>query len=258
MKIKFILLFTLLLSLLHAQDAVQTELLEQDKTPALSVQEIITAYERNQIHRQSWMEAEMTIHDRFGSRSINMTVASQGREKSLIEFTSAAERGQKVLRTRNEIYLYYPDAVSIIRMQGAALRESMLGSDVSYEDMTGGRNILSDYQATLLDEELIHNRNCYKIELKARKRNLAYARQIIWIDSEYYSLAQVHGFAISGTMLKEISIDKTEIIAGKYIPTVMTIRDMLKKNSYTRLHMNEIDLLTPIDDDFFSLEELSW
>ena len=88
---------------------------------------------------------EMRITDRFGTKVTTFKSWARGEDDSLIEFTSRAERGQKVLRTKDEIFLFYPDAEELIRMQGSALRQGMLGSDISYEDMTGGKDRASQY-----------------------------------------------------------------------------------------------------------------
>lgn len=131
----------------------------------LSAEQIIRRLDQNLVFETVRARASMTVRDRFGERTSTMISYSRGRDLSLIEFTSAAERGQKVLRTADEIYLYYPDAAELVRLQGAALRESMLGSDVSYEDMTGGRTILDTYNVTLRGTETVNGRHCYVVDL---------------------------------------------------------------------------------------------
>ena len=118
---------------------------------ALSAEEVVRRLEERRVYETSRAEMSMTISDRFGTRESTMIAWSRGTDEALIEFTSAAERGQKILRTADEIYLYYPDAAELVRLQGAALRESMLGSDVSYEDLTGGKTLLDTYKSRWVD-----------------------------------------------------------------------------------------------------------
>lgn len=223
-----------------------------------TAREIVERLDANQVQETSHALATMTISDRFGERTSSMESWSKGRDLSLIEFTSPAERGQKVLRTENEIYLFYPDAAELVRLQGAALRESMLGSDISYEDMTGGKTILDTYDVELLGEETVDGHGCYKIAFEAKRRNVAYPRQTVWIDRELYVARRSEQYALSGRLLKSISITDFEEINGYWIGTHLLISDALKRNSSTELVLEDIEVDIPLDDSLFSLEELSW
>ena len=223
-----------------------------------SAEEIIERYDENQIYETARIEAEMIVHDRFGEKRTTMEIYQEGRENTLIEYTSREERGQKVLRTRDEVYLFYPDAAELIRLQGAALRQSMLGSDISYEDMTGNKTILDTYEVTLHGREEIDGRPAYNVEMEARERNVAYPRQVVWIDAERYVLLRAEMYALSGRKLKEMTTGEVDQIEGKWIPVEQTISDALKSDSYTEFILEEIELDVRLPRGIFSLEELSW
>ncbi len=225
---------------------------------AIEAEEVITQMERNQTHGSSQIEGRFIIQDRFGSRESTFLSWSKGTEESLIEFTSPAERGQRILRTADEIYLYYPDAAELIRLQGAALRDSLLGSDVSYEDMTGNRGILDDYDATLEANEEILGRDCYVVKLTARVSNIAYPLQRLWIDSSDFVTRQSEQYALSGKLLKRSITLRTVRQAGKIFPVEFEIRDQLKKRSVTTVRVEDIAVDIPVADSRFSLESLSF
>lgn len=224
----------------------------------MSVEEIVRRLEDNQTHETSRAEMTMTIADRFGERVSTMIAYSRGEDESLIEFTSASERGQKVLRTANEIYLFYPDAAELVRLQGPALRESMLGSDVSYEDLTGGRTILETYRVALEGTEEIEGRETYRVTFEARRRDVAYPRQTMWIDAETFVALRSEQFSLNGRLLKTIRSSDVRNVEGTWLPFETLISDALKRNSSTRIVIDEIELGLRLDDDLFSLEELSW
>lgn len=225
---------------------------------AQDVVRILERMEENRIHETSRSEGKMIIEDRFGKKVSTFISYSRGAEESLVEFTSKQEQGQKILRTEDEIYLYYPDAEEIIRMQGAALRESVLGSDFSYEDMTGEKSILDTFKAKLLGTETIDGHDCYKIELKAKTRNVPYPKEIVWVDKDRYIAWQVHKFSLSGKLLKEMTVHEVKELRGKIIPTHMTMVDTMKKNSSTELIIEEMKINVSLDPSLFSLEELTW
>jgi outer membrane lipoprotein-sorting protein len=225
---------------------------------ALTAEEIIKKVENNRVHETSKVEGKMIIEDRFGKRTSTFISYSRGEDEMLIEFTSAREAGQKILRTNNEIYLYYPDAEELIRMQGAALRQSVLGSDFSYEDMTGEKSLLETYEVRLLGNEVVEDRPCYKVQLEARTRDVAYPKEIIWVDKELFVGWKVHKFSLSGKLLKEMVVQEIEQVKGDYVPTHIKMVDTMKKSSGTEFIIEDIQVDIPLDPSLFSLEELTW
>jgi len=224
----------------------------------ITAEEIISRMEKNQVHKTSRIEGSMVINDRFGRKESTFISFAQGEDTALIEFTSVEEQGQKILRTEDEIYLFYPDAEEIIRLQGAALRDSVLGSDMSYEDMTGGKGILDSYDVALEGRETIDGVECYKLVLKAKRRNVAYPKQVLWVDTKLFIYRQVHQYSLSDRLLKEMTIAAFEKISGKVIPTRMVLQDKLKRNSSTEFLIKDIQIDIPIDPQKFSLRELSF
>ena len=225
---------------------------------AQTAESIIQRMEENTIHSTARIEGTMIINDRFGEMVTTFISYSRGADDTLIEFTSRDEAGQKILRTADEIYLYYPDAEEIIRLQGAALRDSVLGSDMSYEDLTGGKGLMDSYDITLLGREMIRGRSCYKLELKAKRRNVAYPKQIMWVDDQDFIYLKVEQYALSGRLLKEVYVEETQTIKGKTLPVRTIISDKLKKNSNTMFIVDNIDIDIYIPENTFSLQELTW
>jgi outer membrane lipoprotein-sorting protein len=225
---------------------------------ALTGEEIVRLADEQQTFDTSYSVGEMRITDRFGEKVTTFKSWSRGSEESLIEFTSVAERGQKILRTEDALYLYYPDASEIIRMQGAALRQSMLGSDISYEDMTGGKDRISQYDVTLIGEETVEGRACYVLELVATTRTVPYPQEKVWIDKEHFLLWKGEYSTKSGRLLKTIETLEAEEIDGRMLPTESRIVDAMKQDSQTLLIIDEIDVNIQLDESIFSLQELSW
>ena len=225
---------------------------------AISAEDIIENVERNQINEAERIEGSMIISDRFGSRAKTFISYAAGADKMLLEFTNPEERGQKILRLEDEIYLYFPEAEEVIHLQGSALKESVMGSDFSYEDMTGEGDLLDQYEVTLLGEEMIDGRKHYHLELKARKRGLAYPKQEAWVDAEYWVMTRANAYSLSGRLLKEMELGDIRQIGGKYVPHYIIMRDAMKKNSSTEMRIEEIDLQADLPPDIFSLEELTW
>jgi len=225
---------------------------------ALTGEEIVRRADDIQVFETSAATGEMRIKDRFGTKVSTFKSWSRGAEESLIEFTSTAERGQKVLRTEDELYLYYPDAEELIRMQGSMLRQSMLGSDVSYEDMTGNKDRLSQYDIELLGEENFKGRDCYVVEMKANVRTVPYPVQKVWIDKETFLGWKGEYYTKSGRLLKEMEVLRAEEISGRMVGTETRIVDKMKTDTETIMKIMDLQIDIRLDDNLFSLDELSW
>ncbi len=225
---------------------------------ALTGEEIIRKADDMQTFETSEASGEMRIKDRFGVKVSTFNSWSRGAEESLIEFTSRAERGQKILRTEDELYLYFPDAEELIRMQGSMLRQSMLGSDVSYEDMTGGKDRVSQYDVELLGDESINGHDCYVVMMIANVRTVPYPKEKVWIDKESFIGWKAEYYTKSGRLLKEIEILKTEDFDGRLVATETRISDKMKTDTETIMILHDLEIDITLDDELFSLEELSW
>ena len=225
---------------------------------AESAEDIIDRMDDLQTFRTMESTGKIISNDRFGTKISEFKNISRGRSEFLIEFTSLEERGQKILRTPDELYLFYPDAEEIIRLQGAALRQSMLGSDISYEDMTEGTDTLSRYDVVLTGEENVEENMCYIIQMDAKKKKTAYPRQIVWVDKVKYVPRKVEYYSRSGKLLKTMELKDFAEDKGKIILTSMIIRDKLKKTSSTELLIETYRINPPVHPATFTLEELTW
>lgn len=224
----------------------------------LTAEEIVLRMEAQSFPEESKVDGVMITKDRFGSREMRFSSWAQGTDRSRIEFTSVEERGQKILRVGDNLYVYFPDARRTIRMQGAALREAVMGSDFSYEDMTtGDRGLLEDYSVTLKGKEVIDGRECYVIEMTARGGGVPYYRQDAWVDVELLVTRKVQKYARSGRLLKIMRVKEYTEYGEYLVATHMTMEDVLKKNSSTEFIIREMDLDITFSPTFFSHRELS-
>ncbi|AHC15584.1 outer membrane lipoprotein-sorting protein [Salinispira pacifica] len=221
-------------------------------------EEIILEMEDQEVFDSAYIQGKMIINDRFGEKVSTFDSWSLGSDYSLIEFTSVEERGQKILRNDDDLYLYYPDADEVIRLSGAALRDGILGSDVSYEDMTGDKSLLADYRVSGFEEDRLTGKDVYVVELEALRSSVPYQKQILWIEQDRLVGMQAHKFSLSGRLLKVERVLEYRAMDEYLFPVHIVTEDKLKQNSSTEFIIEEIDLDYPLDRGFFSLDELTW
>lgn len=220
--------------------------------------EIVRRMEENQVQKTAQFEGSFTIADRFGSRVKTFKAFSMGEDRMLIEFTNPEEAGQKILRVADDIYLYFPEAEEVIRLQGSALKDSVMGSDFSYEDFTGERGLLNLYAVELEKSESLDGRDCFVLKLTGKKKSIAYPLQRMWVDAELFVVRKASYFSLSAKPMKEMSVQEVRAVSGKNVPTRFEMRDLLKKDSSTIFQIKKILIDVPLDPKIFTREELSW
>ncbi len=166
------------------------------------------------------------------------------------------ERGQKILRVDDELYLFYPDAEDIIPMHGSALKQSMFG-DISYEDITEGSNTLDKYDVKMLGSEMVDGEDSWVIEMIATSKDVPYPKQIIKVGKSDTILNAAEYYARSGRLLKTVEVISVKTFDdGKVIITEMLLKDQLRRNSSTRMLIDNVEINPKLDDNLFSLRSL--
>jgi len=225
---------------------------------SLSVEEIMKKYDANAAYDTAYMKATLSVKDKFGTNENEFESYRRKNGDTLIIITSGADSGQKILRLENSVYLYYPDAEEIIRLQGSALKDSVMGSDFSYEDLTGDEGILDSYNGELLGTETVDGAECYRVMLTAKTKKQLYQKQEKFIDKKTFAERKCIVYSASGKAMSESVMSKITKI-GKYnIFMEGTMQNLLKKSSVTKMKITEIKLDEKIPESRFSRDELSW
>jgi outer membrane lipoprotein-sorting protein len=219
--------------------------------------EILENVDRNMYSENRIVEAAMTIHGRRSSRTITMRTYSVGDEKSFTEYLSPPrEEGTKMLKLENQLWIYSPSTDRTIQISGHMLRQSVMGSDLSYEDMMEDRKLTDIYAAELIGEDEINGRKTFILELTAIVSDVAYHSRKIWIDKERYVPLREDLFARSGQLLKQTTLSDVRQIEGRWFPFSMHFKDMLKQGDGTKFTITSIKFDQNIPDLIFSKASL--
>jgi outer membrane lipoprotein-sorting protein len=201
---------------------------------------------------------KMIIQGRRGSRTIESKSWIQGDEKSFTEYLAPPrEKGTKMLKLEDQLWTYSPSTDRTIKISGHMLRQSVMGSDLSYEDMMEDRRMQNLYEAKVIDEESIENRPCWVLELKAKEgEDIAYHSRKIWVDKDRYVTLKEERFAKSGKLLKTTDVKNVSRIESRWIPDKVIFKDALKSGKGTEFIIDSIEFNAEIPDYIFSKASL--
>ncbi len=202
-------------------------------------------------------ESSMTIHTKRGSRTITSKSWSEGNNKSFTEYLSpAAEKGTKMLKLEKQLWIYSPSTDRTIQLSGHMLRQSVMGSDLSYEDMMDDRKLNEIYSSEIKGQEKIGDRNTFVLLLTAKVEDAAYYTQKIWVDAERFVPLKQELYAKSGKLLKRMEMSNVIQVQGRWFPATVIYKDMLKQGDGTEFKITSIKFNQTIPPHLFTKASL--
>ena len=223
----------------------------------LTAEQILDRIDENSVAGNRISVTEMIIHSRRATRTLKLKSWVQGEDKAFTEFLEPArERGTKMLKLGDQLWTYSPDADRTISISGHMLRQSVMGSDLSYEDMLEDRKLRQAYEATVVGEERIIDRPCWVLELKAKTEDVAYSSRKIWVDRERFVLLREDRFAKSGRLLKTLEVKSVIRAQNRWVQSDVVFKDALKAGDGTEFIIRSIEFDAAIPESLFTKASL--
>ncbi len=227
----------------------------------LSVDQIMERVDENQFISSARMESEMIAKQRGRERVMEMITYSQSDgdiTSSLTEFVNPRDRGTKYLMIGDDLWMFFPDAEEVVPISGHMLREGMMGSDFSYEDVLESERLHQLYDFELKGEELVNGREAYVLLGTAREdQEVSYYQRQSWVDKERFILLREELFSSGGRLLKVLEVTEVkEFEDQRWFPVEMVMRDKLRQDSETIFRIKEIEFGYDIPEGKLSREAL--
>lgn len=214
---------------------------------------ILEKVDRNMSSDNRVMESSMTVHGKRSSRTITSRSWGEGTKKAFTEYLSpASEKGTKMLKLEGQLWIYSPSTDRVIQISGHMLRQPVMGSDLSYEDMMDDRKLSDVYTAKVSGEENVGDRRAWVMELTAKVTDIAYYRQKLWVDQERFIPLKQELYARGGQLLKRTEMGDVRQVQGRWFPFTVLYKDMLKQGGGTEFKVTTIRFNDKIPDYIFT------
>ncbi len=153
-------------------------------------------------------------------------------------------------------WIFIPAVNMIRRVAARDSRSSFVGSDFTYEDVSG-RDLPADTHA-LLREEKLGDADCYVIQ-SIPKTSAEYTKKIAWIDKATFLPRKEEYYDARNEVARVFTADKIESISagGKVFPTVTrrTIKNV-KSGHRTEVTFTNVSYNAGIEDGVFTEHSL--
>ncbi len=238
-------LLTIMMTIIFSISFVQAE------TP--SGEAILKKVDKNQYADSKIAVSRMIIHGRRGSRTVEAKSWIRGSDESFSEYLAPArEKGTKMLKLGDQLWMYSPSTDRTIMISGHMLRQSVMGSDLSYEDMMEDHRLENLYTAKVSGEDTLDGRPCWVLDLTAKKEDVSYYTRKVWVDKDRYIMLKENRYAKSGKLLKTTDIRDVEKMDGRWVAKSVLFKDVLKEGRGTEFILDSIQFDAPIPDYIFS------
>jgi hypothetical protein len=185
--------------------------------------------------RDARLDMRMRVVDpRGGVRERRFTLqllrGAANEDRGLIRFTQPADiKGTSLLvwkhaKTESERFLFLPALERVRRIAGGEAQESFVGSDFSYEDITG--TDIDAYTYDVLDADATAtdatgaSYQCYKLQSKAREAGSPFPTTISFVDKASFIVRHFERLDRAGQRRKTYDAQKLAKVQGFW--TVMS------------------------------------
>ena len=172
---------------------------------------VLDKVDKNMSAKTRVLTASMEIGTERTKRTMVSKTYGEGDHKAYTEYLAPArEKGTKMLKLDNQLWIYSPSTDRTIQISGHMLRQSVMGSDMSYEDMMNDKPLLDQYKAEVTGTEVIDGRKCWVVTLTAIIADVNYFTRKMWVDTERFVPLKEELFAKSGKLLKRITFTNVQ------------------------------------------------
>jgi outer membrane lipoprotein-sorting protein len=219
--------------------------------------QILELIDGNMSSENRVFSSSMIIHGRRATHTVKLKTWTAGENRSFTEYLyPVREQGTKMLKLEEQLWIYSPSTDRIIQIAGHMLRQSVMGSDLSYEDLMEDSRLTEQYNARVTGSEIVDGHLCWVIELTAYVPEIAYQGKKLWVDQKRNIPLREEMYAKSGTLLKRTELSDIERINNRWYPKKIIFKDMLKEGMGTEFIIEEIEFNVPIEDYIFSKASL--
>jgi outer membrane lipoprotein-sorting protein len=201
---------------------------------------------------------KMTIVRPDWSRDVTMKAWSKGTDFSMILITApASDKGQVFLKRYNEMWNWMASISRMIKIPPSMMSQSWMGSDFTNDDLVRMNSIVTDYTHTIAGTENVEDYDCYKIELIPKpEAAVVWGKVYLWIAKDDYYEMKAEYYDEDGALVNTMLASGVKQMGDRKLPSLMIMIPEDKKGNQTKLEMLDMKFNIPVEDSFFSQQNM--
>lgn len=220
---------------------------------AVTVDEMLDGIDKNLTYDSRESQVRMTVTKNGRTKTYLMHSFGRGAEEMAMEYLEPArDKGTKMLKKSDELWMWLPTVEKTQKLSGHMLRQGMMGSDMSYEDLMEQSKWRDMYSGKVAGEETVDGRNTWKVDLTAKDNTVSYPRRLIWVDQATMIPLKQELYAQSGMLLKVWTMSDIRTIGTRQFPFKMVVEDKLQTGSKTEISFDSVVFAVPLEEEVFT------
>ena len=140
-------------------------------------------------------------------------------------------KGQGYLKIDDNIIFYDPESRKFSKVTGSG---NFQDSNAKNSDFQAS-SLAEDYEIAEAGREKLQAKDAYVLTLKAKKNDVTYPKQKVWIEVSTNLLLKSEDYSLSDRLMRTSYYGKYISIDGRFLATRMRFEDNLKKGEVTDL-----------------------
>jgi outer membrane lipoprotein-sorting protein len=248
-----------LLSFLIFLGLTTTILVSQSFTNAepTAIEVIRKAQEKMQ-GKTSIAEIKITITRPKWSRSMELKSWGKTTKYGMTLITAPArDRGTVFLKKDKEVWNWVPSVERTIKLPPSMMSQSWMGTDLTNDDLVKESSMVDDFNHTYLGKDSVFGRNCYQISsIPKEDAAVVWGKVVNWVDITDYIQMKTEFYDEDDELVNTFTASNITKMGGIMIASKVNIIPADKPGQKTQLEYLSLVLNSPIDDDFFTTQNM--
>ncbi len=207
----------------------------------------------------SHAEIKMQVKTANYERSMKMESWSQGKERSLVRIVAPIkEKGTATLKSGDSLYTYLPKTDRTIRLTGAMMSGSWMGSHLTNDDLVRESRFRDDFDAKISFEGEREGRKTIEITgIPKPDAAIVWGKVTIELDAVTRQAIRYRYFDEDMKPTRTMSFhEPKDFGGGRVMPSRMRVEPADKPAEFTEIVYESLQLDVTLDDAMFSIARL--
>ncbi|MCB9233998.1 MAG: outer membrane lipoprotein-sorting protein [Bacteroidia bacterium] len=225
---------------------------------AQSALEIMKKVDERMRGKTAQQEMTITTVRPTWSRDMSMKSWSKGDDQSMVLLTAPVkDKGTVFLMRGKEVWNYVPSIERNIKLPPSMMMQSWMGTDFTNDDLVKQSSVVRDYDHEILKDTTLRGRTCWKIKLTPHPdAAVVWGKIHTYVDKETYIQLRSDSYDEDGYLINRMEGFDLKMMDGRMMATRMEMTPLEKPGNKTILTVKSIVFDKPIDDGFFSTQNM--
>ena len=226
--------------------------------PAVNAHAVVDRVDRLLRGESSEGEMTMAVVTRRWTRTLAMTVWSEGRDKALVKVTAPPkEAGTATLKTGTEIWNYLPKIDRTIRVPTSMMMASWMGSHFTNDDLVKDSQLVRDYEIAPGFAGARDGVDVWEFVLTPRPTAaVVWGRIELQVRQTDLMPTWARYYGDDGALKRTVTFGNYRMMGDRFVPTRMAVTPADKPDESTILTYTRLAFDVKLPADTFTLGAL--